>query len=459
CFVLSHCAGSDAFGCDRLIDEETRTTGAHLLDGCSQGAAQAFAAAAAGQSVFEAADARLNGCIALTERLVGAAFQGDLQGCPEASALVLSLQGAAVELDSTERCTQTLLLLVKGYSYFGEAGEPAWAKGDEDGFGSLVDLVHARRAQCAAVREQELEQLELPSKRRLSADLTNNNDDDNSNENININNNNNDNKNDDNNNNDLTASSGQSSSCGGGPERSSGEQPALLVAATPNKLRTYQPFLNLWRCYALRHGMAFILETDDTEVSPPHQRAPNWLRWFTARRYLGYYKALLIVDPDQFVVPECWNMSIPAILGAWAGGANGEPDVATRDFGKPQTLNNGVVLIRSSPRGNFFLDQLLAKAAWMQTIEKDQGAFDETVLEVLGLEARERGEEGYHSECSQYFFPNANGNHEIALYALCWWRESERLAGPFGARRSSTFRFADPRIADVNHVAGSVFGS
>ena len=96
-------------------------------------------------------------------------------------------------------------------------------------------------------------------------------------------------------------------------------------------------------------------------------------------------------------------MSIPAVLGAWSGscfefgemqipmkrcrgGAFGSPDVATRDFGKPQTLNNGVcpqslampllrlcflhvvlnpsevVMIRSSERGHFFLDLLLEKA-------------------------------------------------------------------------------------------------
>lgn len=67
-----------------------------------------------------------------------------------------------------------------------------------------------------------------------------------------------------------------------------------------------------------------------------------------------------------------WNVSIPAVLGAWsggnrqnlahgrtvipavfgscgAGGAFGSPDVATRDFGKPQTLNNGASI--SMPTG------------------------------------------------------------------------------------------------------------
>lgn len=85
----------------------------------------------------------------------------------------------------------------------------------------------------------------------------------------------------------------------------------------------------------------------------------------------------------------------------------------------------------------------LRKAGWMQTIEKDQGAFDETVLEVLGLEvgastqrlkwhqAVERGEEGYDSHCAQYVFPNAKGNHEAGAHARSGrrrWR-SMRCAG------------------------------
>merc|ERR1712050_203978 len=108
-------------------------------------------------------------------------------------------------------------------------------------------------------------------------------------------------------------------------------------------LSVYQPFINMWRCYAQRHDLAFILETDDTDVALPHHRAPNWMRWFAARRWLPFYRAILVVDPDQIIVPECWNMSIPSILGNWGETQNNvqAPAVATRDFGKPQTLNNG----------------------------------------------------------------------------------------------------------------------
>merc|ERR1711957_102082 len=142
-------------------------------------------------------------------------------------------------------------------------------------------------------------------------------------------------------------------------------------------------------------------------------------------------------------------------MGDILGSGDNLLDVATRDFGQPQTLNNGMVLLKNSPGGFFFLELLLEKAAWMQTIEKDQGAFDETVLELLGLENRARGGVGYDSECSQFVFPNALGNQEVARYALCWWRVSEELAGPFGARNSSIMRFVDPRIVDVNHVVGA----
>ncbi|CAK0864395.1 unnamed protein product [Prorocentrum cordatum] len=311
-------------------------------------------------------------------------------------------------------------MLLQAYQRLHQAGiEPDWAGGSLDG--DLRGFIDARRSHCGIARQRELSSVVLPpsgSNTRHPLDVA------------------------------------HPALVGAGATR----QVAILLAATPSMLRVYQPFINLWRCYALRHGLQFILETDDTEVRPPHRRAKNWIRWFAVRRHLDFYEALLVVDPDTFVVPECWNVSIPAVLGSTAAARRGQhasPDVGMRDFGRPQTLNNGVVLVRSTPRGRFFLDQLLAKAAWMQTIEKDQGAFDETVLEVLGLEALSRGEDGYDSECVQHVFPNARGNHEVALYALCWWRVSERLAGPFGARLSDTIRFADPRLADVNHVVGA----
>ncbi|CAK0897230.1 unnamed protein product [Prorocentrum cordatum] len=88
-------------------------------------------------------------------------------------------------------------------------------------------------------------------------------------------------------------------------------------------------------------------------------------------------------------------------------------------------------------------------------IQHDQGAFDETILEVLGLEnsATSAGPV-YDSHCLPFAFPSEEGNEMIALYAMCWWNEVERLAGKPGKRRSRMVGFVDPRRADINHVVG-----
>lgn len=429
--------------CYRVEDRELSSAGSVLLANCvavTRAAADAYLER--GSFLPTEQGSRFAECVGLSERPFEEAFregsEGQLcSGCPESCTLALVLQALSLEsVGGVAECSQTLLLLTLAFRIL----DGVEVEFIPEASAVLVNLVDKRRAQCADLRRRELERQSLPGFNGGGG-----------------------------------AAAGASAAPGRPPRGARPGPPgalgpegappgpgrpghdavtsigrvAILLAATPSMLHVYQPFINLWRCYALRHGLDFILETDDTEVSWPHHRAPNWMRWFAAFRQLRFYAALLVVDPDQFVVPECWNVSIPGVLGAWAGaGASGgardaawpsAPDVATRDFGRPQTLNNGVVLVRSSPRGRFFLEQLLAKAAWMQTIEKDQGAFDETILEVLGLEAVARGEEGYDSECAQFVFPNARGNHEVALYALCWWRVSERLAGPFGSD-TATFK-------------------
>lgn len=37
-------------------------------------------------------------------------------------------------------------------------------------------------------------------------------------------------------------------------------------------------------------------------------------------------------------------------------------------------------------------------------------------------------------------------NHDLARYAMCWWRQSEVLAGPFGQRDSQVIRSFDEEM-------------
>ncbi|OLQ05755.1 hypothetical protein AK812_SmicGene11023 [Symbiodinium microadriaticum] len=397
-------------GCHLAFDERTGETGHSFLARCALAARSAAEAVGTGRELPLGVP-ELRGCLDTSSQLQDEALREERCSlCPEGCVLVLLLEALAFPAQhlNVRHCSLSLMFYFRASMYFKEF-EPHWTLDLRD---NLAPLVNVRRGQCASARERELQGRSLPQRQPSAV---------------------------------------QTSRRGHGSLLRE-EQAAVLIAATPAMLKKYQPFINLWRCYALRHGHAFLLETDEGEAP-----APNWLRWYAARRYLPLYAAILLVDPDQIIMAPCWDLSIIELAGTWPerDASRPLPDVGLRDFGRPQTLNNGVVLLRNSVRGNFFLELLLEKALWFQTIERDQGPFDETILEVLGMEAQMRHGATYDSECSQYLFPNHQGNHEVSLYALCWWRVSEELAGPFGDRNSSIIRFVDPRLTDINHVVGA----
>ena len=130
----------------------------------------------------------------------------------------------------------------------------------------------------------------------------------------------------------------------------------------------------------------------------------------------------------------------------------------------PQTLNNGVVLLRNSVRGHFFLELLLEKAwdspdtfksllhldgllqaLWFQTIERDQGPFDETVLEVLGMEAS--------SSHPRNIYPCQEDKHHSAsvssaLHSCRGSNAAWRLSTQCGVdSHCATFRLAAPTLS------------
>lgn len=225
----------------------------------------------------------------------------------------------------------------------------------------------------------------------------------------------------------------------------------VIAVGEANKILTkYQPTINLWRCYAFRHNADLLLDTDDSEIQG-HFRSPNWMRWFTAQKYLAYYDALLIVDPDEYVAPSCWDLNIFDFLGRI------DASVVVRDFMIPQTINNGVVYLRNTPMAHFFLSLLLDKVGWWLTHAHDQGAFDETVLEMAGFEAAlayRRNMTLYTENCFPLTFPNYDGSISVAFYTLCWYQALDTMIGEGGKRRSGHIHWLDSRLLDMNHVVG-----
>ncbi|CAD7974923.1 unnamed protein product [Amoebophrya sp. A25] len=156
----------------------------------------------------------------------------------------------------------------------------------------------------------------------------------------------------------------------------------LGVSNAKEVLERYQAILNLWRCYANYHQFEFVMPTDDYNLKA-HFRASNWFRWYMADQFLESYDWLILVDPDQYVVPECWSPDRFSFLHDIL--ALTDKHVVMRDIFPPQTLNNGFTMLRNSVQGRAFLNLLLDKISWIQTFQHDQGAFDETVLEVVGV--------------------------------------------------------------------------
>lgn len=198
------------------------------------------------------------------------------------------------------------------------------------------------------------------------------------------------------------------------------------------------------------------MPTDDHNLRA-HFRAPNWFRWYMADQFLEHYDWLILVDPDQFVTPECWGPERFSFVEDVLLKTN--KHVVMRDIFPPQTLNNGVVALRNSPQGRAFLDLLLEKISWVQTFQHDQGAFDETVLEIVGLiERAARGQppELYDSFCLPWLFPEVSGAHQIAAYSLCWWHTLKTYTGGSGNRSalSSSFWTRAPSISTTWWASG-----
>eukprot|EP00933_Yihiella_yeosuensis_P020572 TRINITY_DN16464_c1_g1_i1.p1 TRINITY_DN16464_c1_g1~~TRINITY_DN16464_c1_g1_i1.p1 ORF type:complete len:483 (+),score=77.11 TRINITY_DN16464_c1_g1_i1:157-1605(+) len=330
--------------------------------------------------------------------------------CPEACALAMVICSANVQPKEAQHCTHHLHPFLKAKELLESVSQARSILADPK---ALRDALDVQKIRCSDLQLEELRSLRWPAA--------------------------------------LPAQ--QASLLRRAPQEETRLNVAILLASDAKALRRFQPFINLWRCYALRHNYHFILDTDVTLVT--EEGLPlNWLRWFAAERHLEFHDYLLVVDPDQFIVPECWHLSI---VDEVLADRKELPDVILKDTGAPQTLNNGVVFVRNSPRGRFFLELLLKKAPWLNTIQFDQGAFDETVLEVLGFEKAAKAGSmryGYDSLCLPYQFKREDGVELIAHYAMCWWNEAEHMAGKVGNRSSNTFRFVDPRKIDINHVVG-----
>ena len=141
----------------------------------------------------------------------------------------------------------------------------------------------------------------------------------------------------------------------------------LFVAVSPNKKELYKRTLKIWECYCefRRNKKEQLFLIIDDDVSLIQNNSPNWMRWTLAKKHLKNYDFLVVLDADQFVVPECWQKSFLKTFELKLK----EYSITVRDFARPQTLNDGVTVFKNDSYAEVFLDLMNDKLNWQQSFQ------------------------------------------------------------------------------------------
>jgi hypothetical protein len=177
-----------------------------------------------------------------------------------------------------------------------------------------------------------------------------------------------------------------------------------------------------------------------------------------AREILSRYEWLVLADAgDTGVGPGCYGTGLRAVVEE----AGPDAEVIIRDPADDADSNGGLYMVRNSALGQLFLERIVDKMSWPLTLVgggcmNDQPPMNEALLELVALEL---GQE-YNNECLPFMhqfpadppdlrdYPGITCNYGYHL--KCFRKRLQRLAGPFGARRTKRVRFLDPRLIDLN---------
>ncbi|CAD7973614.1 unnamed protein product [Amoebophrya sp. A25] len=131
-------------------------------------------------------------------------------------------------------------------------------------------------------------------------------------------------------------------------------------------------------------------------------------------------------------------------------------EIVVKDPSPEEDSNGGVFMIRHSMLGKLFVDLLNDKDNWPSELigggcYPEQLSMNEALLELVALEL---GKE-YRSDCLRYVFgmpgDNAVFGCQWTTYMLCFRHHLDRMAGPFGERRTRRVFFLNPRVIDINY--------
>jgi len=252
----------------------------------------------------------------------------------------------------------------------------------------------------------------------------------------------------------------------------------ILISMAGTLVQKYRPLIELWRCYASKHGYKFVLDTAthdvlDTEwlkrrsawtIQYSHMNrsaskqnsAYYWLKWVSAAEHLALFDWLLVVDGDTLISPPCQHIRLLKLLKIG--------HVVVKDYCPQCAPNSGVAFIRNSAHGHLFLKLLLEKRTWWD-LSGDQDAFGLTLIEMLFLEHAHKSkavEQTFASlvanGCIRYALPRYDSTKVEASFAACWHAKKRTITKSIllssGGANFSTVQFLDATKYDINNLNG-----
>jgi len=257
----------------------------------------------------------------------------------------------------------------------------------------------------------------------------------------------------------------------------------IVTACDQNSFQHCRLTVSMWNCYAKRHTntdlyyeFAYDYEDHLPKVCTYSPHLINstlcrlvydgiLTRWRAKPRAslhaFGSYKWILSVDAaDTAIGPGCSSVSLDRIIeAAETENSSDGPHVIVKDPSDFEDSNGGVYMFRGNTKwGRLFVDLVNDKDNWPgETMGggcyPEQMSMNEALLEMVALETGKI----YNSDCLHLIFitPDETTNVfgcQFTKHLMCFRRHLERMAGPFGARKTGRIvKFLNPRIADINY--------
>ena len=222
---------------------------------------------------------------------------------------------------------------------------------------------------------------------------------------------------------------------------------AIVTGITPDRVDEYAPATNSKRCYALRHGYEFIVDTTafstqllENGEALAHGFNPWWHKVLLIEKYLPYYDWLFVLDADTVVTNYTINLNDKFLAPVRA-------DVHLILTDHPTNLNDGALLIRRHEWSFAFVREWQKLTRVRKTEPYGRWAWDDNgalyAHLVATAKAQKQKREGqsvsYQGQCSQLGTYN-----EYGPLSMCFKREMEQLGMGYRKRSIDHVHFVEP---------------